>query len=103
MARSHYENFLVATVLLPRRLRQPFYDIYAFCRTADDLADRSPSPQEALESLDRFAGYLEDTFAGNPPNDLFLALGDTIEKFRLPREPFDELLDAFRQDQHQSR
>ena len=52
LATSHYENFLIASILLPKELRQPFYDVYAFCRTADDLADESPSPDEALRGLD---------------------------------------------------
>lgn len=99
LARSHYENFLVATVLLPRRLRQPFYNIYAFCRTADDLADESPSPADAMAGLHEFQQRLDDTFRGQPPDHLFLALSHTIDQFRLPKEPFDDLLEAFRQDQ----
>ncbi len=103
LARSHYENFIVASVLLPRRLRQPFYNVYAFCRTADDLADESPSPQIALHELDSLQEQLDATFAGNPPENLFTALADTIEQFDLPKQPFDDLLSAFRQDQSVTR
>ncbi len=103
LARSHYENFLVATLLLPRHLRQPFYNVYAFCRTADDLADESGTPAVALDHLRDFQQQLDDTFAGRPGHKLFVALADTIERFDLPKQPFDDLLDAFRQDQHQNR
>lgn len=103
LATSHYENFLVASVLLPKRLRQPFYNVYAFCRTADDLADESPSPDVATQQLADFQGQLDETFAGNPPQNLFVALGHTIDEFSLPKQPFDDLLDAFRQDQSKTR
>ncbi len=103
LARSHYENFLVASLLLPRRLRQPFYNVYAFCRTADDLADESPSAEIALRRLDDFQRQLDETFAGRPSENLFIALATTIGRFDLPQQPFDELLDAFRQDQHKTR
>ncbi|QDT02602.1 All-trans-phytoene synthase [Rubripirellula lacrimiformis] len=99
IAKSHYENFLVASVLLPRRLRQPFYDVYAFCRTADDLADESPSPAVATERLADFQRQLDATFAGTPPSDTFVALADTIARFSLTRQPFDDLMSAFGQDQ----
>lgn len=103
LARSQYENFVVASVLLPRRMRQPFYNVYAFCRTADDLADCSSSPAQALTRLDEFQRSLDATFAGKPPSGPFLALHETIEAFGLPKRPFDELLEAFRQDQHRRR
>ncbi len=103
IACCHYENFLVASVLLPRRLRQPFYDIYAYCRSADDLADESSTPEIALERLQEFGQHLGRTFAGDPPGGIFIALADTIRRFQLPREPFEALLDAFRQDQRVAR
>lgn len=103
LAKSHYENFLVASILLPQRLRQPFYNVYAFCRSADDLADESPSPEVALARLDVFQRQLDDTFAGNPPENAFTALADTITRFGLSQEPFDDLLSAFRQDQSKFR
>jgi squalene synthase HpnC len=103
LARSHDENFLVASLLLPRRLRQPFYNVYAFCRTGDDLADQSPSAEIALSRLQDFQRQLDDTFAGKPCENLFIALAATIDQFDLPQQPFDQLLDAFRQDQHKTR
>ena len=103
LARSHYENFLVASLLLPWRLRQPFYNVYAFCRTADDLADESASTEEALERLDVFQRQLDETFDGNPRTNLFIALMNTARQFELPQQPFDDLLDAFRQDQRKTR
>ncbi|TWT82915.1 All-trans-phytoene synthase [Planctomycetes bacterium CA13] len=102
MATSHYENFLFASVLLPRRLRQSSYNVYAFCRTADDLADESSSRKTALASLAVFQQSLDRTFAGAPPQGLFPALFTTIRDFDLPKRPFDDLLDAFRQDQNKT-
>lgn len=103
LAKSHYENFVVASVLLPRRMRQPFYNVYAFCRTADDLADESPSPALALERLDDFQNQLNDTFSDRACRGLFVALRHTIREFEIPQQPLDDLLDAFRQDQHKTR
>ncbi|WP_442507863.1 squalene synthase HpnC [Novipirellula sp. SH528] len=103
IALSHYENFLVASVLLPRRLKQPFYNVYAFCRTADDLADESATPALALQALERCQTSLDATFAGHPPAGIFTALANTIEQFRLEKQAFDDLLDAFRQDQQKTR
>lgn len=102
LAQSHYENFLVASVLLPRPIRQAFYDVYAFCRRADDLADESPSPALALQHLGEFQTQLDLAFADRPDQDLFLALHDTIRQFGLRQQPFDDLLEAFRQDQRKT-
>jgi squalene synthase HpnC len=93
----------VASVLLPRHLRQPFYDVYAFCRTADDLADESANPEVALRGLDHFQHQLDVAFAGHPEEPLFIALQATICQFQIPKQPFDDLLDAFRQDQRRNR
>ena len=103
LATSHYENFLVASILLPKELRQPFYDVYAFCRTADDLADESPSPDEALRGLGRLQHQLDAAFAGYPEEPLFIALAATVRQFQIPKQPFEDLLDAFRQDQYRNR
>lgn len=103
LARNHYENFIVASILLPRRLHQPFYNVYAFCRTADDVADESASTQIALRELEQLQRELDATFAGKPNHSLFVALAHTIEQFELSQQPFDDLLDAFRQDQGKSR
>lgn len=103
LARSHYENFLVASILVPRRHRQAMYNVYAFCRTADNLADESASPALATRSLDAFQQHLDDTFAGSPPPNIFLALADTIDQYGLSKQPFDDLLAAFQQDQEKNR
>lgn len=103
LATSHYENFLVASVLLPRQMRQPFYNVYAYCRTADDAADESASPEEALRKLDRLEQELDRAFAGCPNDPLFVALRKTVDEFDLEKQPFADLLDAFRQDQHKTR
>lgn len=102
LARSHYENFLVGSILLPRRLRQPFYNVYAFCRSADDLADESASTELAERGLAAFQQALDAIYAGSTSEGLFVALAHTIEQFRLPKQPFDDLLDAFRQDQRKT-
>ncbi|QEG02555.1 All-trans-phytoene synthase [Stieleria maiorica] len=100
LATGHYENFLVASILLPRRMRQPFYNIYAFCRTADDLADESASDTIALHELDALQQQIDRLFRGQSPAEgLFPALADTIARFQLDKQPFDDLLSAFRQDQ----
>lgn len=84
-------------------MRQPFYNIYAFCRTADDTADESPSAESALAGLDRLQSQIDVTFAGSPPpTSFFPALADTIATYQLEKQPFDDLLSAFRQDQHTS-
>jgi len=103
IANSHYENFLVSRLLLPRRFRQPFLNVYAFCRTADDFADESDSPASALKQLAQFQSSLDATFAGHPPSGLFPALYKTIEDFDLDQHPFNDLLSAFRQDQTKTR
>jgi len=103
IARRHYENFLVGTIFLPRPYRQPFYNIYAYCRTADDLADESPSPEVALARLDAWQAELDACLAGQPHHPIFIALAETIRHFDLPHQPFADLLDAFRQDQRKPR
>lgn len=103
LARGHYENFVVASFLLPRRMRQPFFNVYAFCRHADDLADESGSPQLAQERLAAWQVGLDRCFAGQAEHPIFVALADTIRTLRLTQPPFDDLLDAFRQDQVKTR
>lgn len=103
IATSTYENFLVATVFLPKRLRQPFHDVYAFCRTADDIADESDSPEAALAGLDRYAEQLGRIESQESTDGIFVALGNTIRSFNLPVQPFHDLLVAFRQDQEKDR
>ncbi len=113
LAHRHYENFLVASVFLPRGMRQAFYNVYAFCRHADDLADQSPSPEIALERLAAWQSQLNACFLASASDDssgpsgylhpIFVALRETIARFDLTQQPFDDLLDAFRQDQVKTR
>lgn len=103
LARAHYENFTVASWLLPRRLRPHFYAIYAFCRGADDAADETARSDASLALLDGWQEELERCYAGRPEHPVFVALAATIREFEIPREPFARLLTAFRQDQHVAR
>src|SRR5580704_12776712 len=99
LARRHYENFTVVSWLLPKRLRQHFYNLYAYCRWADDLGDEVPDPAKALELLDGWDQELRDCYAGRPAHPVFIALRQTITACEIPMEPFSDLLVAFRQDQ----
>lgn len=103
LARRHYENFVVASRLLPRPLRQHFANVYAYCRWADDLADETASSQQSLALLDWWQAELEKCYAGHATHPVFVALGQTIGQFEIPPGPFVALLSAFRQDQHVSR
>jgi phytoene synthase len=102
LARAHYENFPVGSVLLPKPLRRYFYSIYAFARTSDDFADEGYTEgyteQERLELLDEWRVMLKDAFANRARHPIFVALADTQAKFNLPILLFEDLLSAFRQD-----
>lgn len=99
LATRHYENFTVATHLLPRNLRQHFYNVYAYCRWADDLGDEIGDPQKSLELLDWWNEELRLCYDGVAAHPVFVALRHTIDACDIPRTPFSELLTAFRQDQ----
>jgi squalene synthase HpnC len=100
---SHYENFPVASLILPRHLRQPIAVIYAFARTADDLADEGdlPPPQR-LQQLDSMAQQL-DRLGEADTDPIFLALADVIQQYDLPLSLLHDLLSAFRQDVSKTR
>lgn len=102
LARSHYENFPVGSVLAPRRLRRHFYSIYAFARTADDFADEAydedHSEQERLGLLEEWREMLRAAFAGRATHPVFVALAETVKEFELPISLFEDLLTAFAQD-----
>jgi squalene synthase HpnC len=125
LARSHYENFSVATWFLPKRLRPHFFSIYAYCRISDDLGDEVGDPQQSLALLDEWEEELNATYLSlvappprevrgdvekleaqpggrnlaRPRHPVFIALRETILQCDIPREPFADLLHAFRQDQ----
>jgi phytoene synthase len=104
LARGHYENFPVASLLLPRAMRPAIAAIYAFARRADDFADEGARPPaERLRLLDDWGRRLRATsvlFHGTASADdlVFIALDDTIRRHRLPVSLFEDLLSAFRQD-----
>ena len=103
IARSNFENFHVTSILLPRKFHQHFYNVYAFCRTADDAADESASVEDAVEELGLLRVGLDHIYKGEPSEGLFPALASTIHQFGIQRQPFDNLLSAFIQDQSKTR
>ena len=99
MARSHYENFPVASMVIPRERRPYVAAIYAFARTADDFADEGDlPPQERLRRLEEWGEQLRRCYEGETTGPIFVALGETASRTGLPREPLDALLQAFRMD-----
>src|SRR6266852_7123917 len=99
LATHHYENFNVVSWLLPKELHQHFYNLYAYCRWADDLGDEVPDTQRALELLAWWEQELEGCYEGRPWHPVFIALRETIVAKEIPKQPFADLLKAFRQDQ----
>jgi squalene synthase HpnC len=99
LARTHYENFAVATWFLPEQLRQHFFNIYAYCRISDDLADEVGDPQASLQLIDQWEGELNACYAGQPRHPVFVALAHTVRELGIPKQPLSSLLKAFRQDQ----
>lgn len=100
MAVQHYENFPVASHLLPARLRHPVALVYRFAREADDFADEGDAaPAVRLQQLEQFRLQLLKLERGAPPDiPWFSALGEVISEYRLPMQPFHDLLSAFSQD-----
>jgi len=130
LAAGHYENFSVATWFLPARLKQHFFNLYAYCRISDDLGDEVADKSEALRLLDEWENELNATYVsladevaagdghggveefhsavtrsqpGGPRHPVFVALRETIRQLAIPKQPFADLLVAFRSDQHNSR
>ena len=125
LAHSHYENFSVVTWFLPKHLHQHFYNVYAYCRISDDLGDEVGDPQQALALLNAWEAELNATYLSlveppvrdvrknveklqpeapvrnevGPRHPVFIALRETIRELDIPRQPFADLLTAFRQDQ----
>jgi squalene synthase HpnC len=99
LARSHYENFSVASWFLPQPLRQHFFNVYAYCRISDDLGDEVGDPAASLQLLDQWDSELSACYAGSPRHPVFVALAETVRTFDIPRHEFSNLLKAFRQDQ----
>ena len=97
---DHYENFPVASILLPKKLRRPIEAIYQFARSADDIADEgNATDNERLQALAAYRGELDRIERGEPATTaLFSSLAETIAEWQLPPTLFHDLLDAFSQD-----
>jgi squalene synthase HpnC len=100
VATTHYENFTVASVLLPRRLVRHFHAVYAYCRWSDDLADETSGGEDALRLIGWWRDELLTCYAGGPRHPVMIALRETVRRFAIPPDPFLNLLVAFEQDQH---
>ena len=103
LANNHYENFHVVSFLLPKHLHQDFFNVYSFCRWADDLGDEIPNKAECLRLLSWWRGELQAMYGGRATHPVFVALKGTAEARQLPIDPFDDLIKAFEQDQHVAR
>jgi squalene synthase HpnC len=103
LARSHYENFSVGSWFLPARLRQHFFNVYAYCRISDDLGDEVGDAAASLVLLDQWEKELNACYDGQPRHPVFVALAETVREFEIPKHEFADLLTAFRQDQRVSR
>ena len=99
LATHHYENFHVVSFLLPKRLHQDFYNVYAYCRWADDLGDEIGDTAESLRLLAWWRGELDRMYQGHATHPVFAALAPTVREYGIPRQPFSDLIDAFIQDQ----
>jgi squalene synthase HpnC len=99
LATRHYENFHVVSFLLPKILHQDFYNVYSFCRWADDLGDEIGDTAESLRLLGWWRKELHGMFAGEAKHPVFVALQYTVAAHSLSSEPFDDLIKAFEQDQ----
>src|SRR5713101_8249889 len=99
LARTHYEHFSVATWFLPKRLRQHFFNVYAYCRISDDLGDETGDHHASLLVLDEWEAEVNAYYQGSPRHPVFVALVGTVREFEIPKQTFSDLLTAFRQDQ----
>ena len=101
LARTHYENFTVGSLLLPRGLRPYFFALYAFCRWTDDLGDEASGDRPAL--LDDWDAEVGQAYGGRPTHPIAVALQDTVRRFDIPQTPFRKLIEANRIDQGSGR
>jgi squalene synthase HpnC len=98
-ATGHYENFHVVSFLLPKHLHQDFYNVYSYCRWADDLGDEIGDAQESMRLLAWWSGELDRMYLGQAQHPVFVALKGTVENHGIPKQPFADLVRAFIQDQ----
>lgn len=104
LATHHYENFHVVSLFLPKKLHQDFFNVYSYCRWSDDLGDETGSAETSLKLLEWWRELLRSIYGGHAPSHpVFVALAQTVERHRIPIDPFDNLLEAFIQDQTQTR
>ncbi|HEX4004604.1 MAG TPA: squalene synthase HpnC [Acidobacteriaceae bacterium] len=103
LAETHYENFHVASWFLPKRFRPHFHSIYAYCRVSDDLGDEVGDRDASLALLDLWGAELDACYRGESRHPVFVALAETIRACDIPKEPFADLLVAFRRDQTTTR
>jgi squalene synthase HpnC len=103
LATHHYENFHVVSFLLPKKLHQDFYNVYSFCRWADDLGDEIGDTAESLRLLGWWRGELEAMYRGQVQHPVFVALEGTARKYQLPQQLFADLISAFEHDQRVTR
>jgi squalene synthase HpnC len=99
LATHHYENFHVVSFLLPKHLHQDFYNVYSYCRWADDLGDEIGDTRESLRLLEWWSRELDGMYAGEAQHPVFVALSGTVKRHGIPKQPFADLLRAFIQDQ----
>ena len=99
LSETHYENFHVVSWFLPQRLRPHFHSIYAYCRVSDDLGDEVGNREQSLALLDLWGAELDACYRGEARHPVFVALAETIRACEIPKEPFADLLVAFKQDQ----
>ena len=102
LAKTHYENFTVGSLLLPRNFRPAFYAVYAFCRHTDDLGDEAPG--DRLAQLNDWEDALGEAFNGaEPSHPILIALQDVVRRFEIPDTLFRKLIQANRIDQADGR
>ncbi|MCU1257677.1 MAG: Squalene/phytoene synthase [Bryobacterales bacterium] len=99
LATRHYENFHVVSFLLPKRLHQDFYNVYSYCRWADDLGDEIGDTEESLRLLEWWRESLQQMYGGHADHPVFIALRGTVERHSIPEKPFADLIRAFIHDQ----
>jgi squalene synthase HpnC len=99
LAATHYENFSVVSILTPRELKRSFANVYAFCRWSDDLGDEIGDPARSLDLLAWWREELRAMYAGSPKHPVMIALAETVRTYRIPIDPFEDLIAAFEQDQ----
>jgi squalene synthase HpnC len=104
LSTHHYENFHVVSFLLPKHLHQDFYNVYSFCRWADDLGDEMGDTAESLRLLAWWRGELDAMYAGGETqHPVFQGLRQTVARHDIPKEPFSDLIHAFISDQTTTR